>query len=50
MQQCRLKLVPHRLGPPAVLENMFSCVIMTYLQNLEAHLGCWGVFLGSKLA
>ena len=50
MQQCWLKLVSHCLGPGAALENMFAWVIVAYLQNLWAHLGFWGVFLGSKLA
>jgi hypothetical protein len=50
MQQCWLKLVSYCLGPGAALGNMFTCVILAYLQNLGVHLGFWGVFLGSKLA
>jgi hypothetical protein len=50
MQHCWLKLVSRCLGPGSALENMFAWVIVAYLSNLGAHLGFWGVFLGSKLA
>jgi hypothetical protein len=46
MQQCWLKLVYHCLEPGAALENMFAWVIVAYSQNLWAHLGFLGVFLG----
>ena len=46
MQQCWLKLDYHCLEPGEALENMFSWVIVAYLQNLWPHLGFWEVFLG----